>query len=293
MLPIYLTLLSVSLYSGAAIIRKKISAVDEELNYAFSQLFQMLGGIFTIVFALLFGMGGEFLHFTASMTPVIVFKIVVSSILWFSSTVLTFKALHTVSASKFSIIEALSPVVSIVFALLLLNEHFSLMQFIGMVVILLAVIAVVYDKETKYSRITRSELLAIASVCLSGLALVNDKGIFLAMPTAPALTLGFFLPGVIGISLKPKEIQKVKVILGMKNVMKQLTIMSAIWSVAALLYYKAIIASNSLSLIVSVSQLSVILTVLLGFLLLKETKNWQIKIAAAIASVIGLIIMSR
>lgn len=292
MLPIYLTLFTVVLYSFASIIRKKISAVDEKFNYIYCVLFQLTGGISVFIFSLLLGFGNEYSGYVTHITPYVAIKIIIGAILWFSATVTSFQALNTISASKYSVIETLSPLISIVLALLFLSESFTQQQFVGMVLILLSVFAVVYDKETKFSHFSKGEFIALVSALLSGTAIVNDKGIFLATPLSPSLTLMFILPGLFGIIARPAELKKIKTVVKNKKIMTQLLIMSVIWGIAAISYYKAIVISNSVSLIVSISQISVILTVILGLIFLKEIENWKIKIAASIISVLGLILMS-
>lgn len=292
MLPIYLTLFTVVLYSFASIIRKKISAIDDNLNYIYSVVFQLLGGVSVFLFSLLLGFGTEYTGYFSTLTPYLIVKIIISAILWFAATVTSFKALNLITASKYSIIESLSPLVSIVLALLFLGESFSQQQLVGMILILVSVFVVVYDKETKLSHFSKGEFIALFSACLSGLALVNDKGIYQQLTLSPTLALLFILPGIFGAISKPAELKKLKIIRKDKNVIKQLVIMSMIWGVAAISYYKAIVLSDSISLVVSISQLSVILTVLLGLIFLKETDNWQTKIIASIASVVGLIFMS-
>ncbi|MCA9372730.1 DMT family transporter [Candidatus Woesebacteria bacterium] len=289
---IYLILLSVVLYSVGAILRKQISTIDDTLNYIFTVLFQILGGVFVIIFSVLMGFGGEYSQFIPTIDAYILIKIIAGAILWFSATFLSMKALHTVSASKYSVIETLSPVLSIVLALLFLGEHFVQQQFFGVILIFISVFLVMYDKKTKLTTFSKGELIAIASTIFSGLALVNDKGIYLRAPLSPTLATLFILPGLLAILAQPKELKKLKLIRKNFGVIKQLLIMSAIWSVAAIFYYKAIVLSQSISLVVSVSQLSVILTVLLGLIFLKETTNWRKKLLAAVISVVGLILVS-
>ncbi len=292
MISIYLTLLSVFLYSSASIIRKKISAVDDNLNYIYSVLFQLTGGVAVIFFSLLLGFGNEYNNYFSTLNIYLVFKIVIGSILWFAATFAAFKALNLVTASKYSIIETLSPLVSIASALLFLGESFSQHQLIGTVLILVSVFFVVYDKETKLTHFSKGEMIALLSAVLSGLALVNDKGIYQSLPLSPTLAILFILPGVLAILARPAELKKIKIVSKNKNIIKQLFIMSTIWAVSAISYYKAIVLSDSLSLVVSVGQLSTVLTVIFGFIFLKEFRNWQIKIVASVVSVIGLIFMS-
>lgn len=292
MIPIYLSLTSVLLYSIASIIRKKISEVDDDLNYTYTILFQILGGLSVFIFSLLLGFGQEYSQFFPSLNNLIIIRILLGGIFWFAVTLASFKALNTITASKYSIIEALSPVVSIVLALLFLSETFSIQQLIGMILILLSVFAVLYDKDSKISRISKGELIALGSAILSGIALANDKIIYATTPLSPTLVTLFLLPGILGALYKPSELKKLPKLLKNKAIIKQLIIMSVIWGLSAISFYKAIVLSNSISLVVSISQLSVILTVILGLIFLKETKNWQIKIIASAISVIGLIFMS-
>lgn len=289
---IYLALLAVVLYSIGSIVRKELSSVDDNLNYIFSIVFQLVGGVFVFIFSIFLGFGQEYKEFLVSLNPYISIKILVGSVLWFLATTTSFKALHTITASKYSIIESLSPLVSIILALLFLGEIFNLQQFIGMLMILLSVFAVIYDKDDRFSRFSKGEAIALLSAMLSGLAIVNDKGIYAVAPFSPTLVTLFILPGILGIVSKPSELKKIYLVGKDKNIIKQLLIMGVIWGVAAISYYKAIVLSNSVSLIVSISQLSVILTVLLGLVFLKETKNWQIKIVASVVSVAGLLFMS-
>ena len=292
MLPIYLTLFTVVLYSFASIIRKKISQIDDNLNYIYSVLFQILGGIAVFIFSILLGFQQEYLEFFNTLNIYIIFKIFLSAVLWFSATLTSFKALNRITASKYSIIETFSPLVSILLALLFLSESFSNQQFIGMVMILVSVFTVIYDRNVNLKHFSKGEIIALLSAFLSGIALVNDKGIYAVTPLSPTLVSLFILPGILGILFRPSELQKLKIVKKDKTIIKQLLIMSTIWGLAAISYYKAIVLSNSISLVVSISQLSVVLTVLLGLVFLKETKNWQIKIIASIISVAGLIFMS-
>ena len=189
-------------------------------------------------------------------------------------------------------IETLSPLVSIILALLFLGESFSHQQLVGTLLILVSVFVVVYDREDKLTHFSKGELIALISAILSGLALINDKGIYQILSLSPTLAILFILPGILGIITKPNELKKIKFVVKNKSIIKQLIIMSIIWGIAAISYYKAIVISNSISLVVSISQLSVVLTVLFGFIFLKETKNWKIKVIASIVSVAGLIFMN-
>jgi drug/metabolite transporter (DMT)-like permease len=292
MLPIYLTLFTVLLYSFASIIRKKISQIDDNLNYIYVVLFQILGGIAVFIFSMLLGFGQEYTQFFSTINISVLIKILISAVLWFATTLTSFKALNKITASKYSIIEALSPVISIVLAISFLGESFSQQQFIGMGMILISVFTVVYDKNENLKHFSKGEIIALLSAFLSGLALVNDKGIYAITPLSPTLVTLFILPGILGILFKPSELKKLSIVKKDKNIIKKLLIMSAIWGLAAISYYKAIVLSNSISLVVSISQLSVVLTVLLGLIFLKETKNWQIKLIASVISVAGLIFMS-
>ncbi|MBT4124177.1 MAG: DMT family transporter [Candidatus Pacebacteria bacterium] len=292
MLHIYLVLFTVVLYSVASIIRKKVSAVDDDLNYIFSVVFQLLGGVSVFLFSILLGFGNEYSQFFPTLNSSIAIKIFIGSILWFLSTVTSFKALNKITASKYSIIETLAPLVSIVLALSFLGESFNQTQFVGMILILISVFMVIYDKNDNFSHFSKGEFIALLSAILAGVALVNDKGIYAVTPLSPTLVVLFILPGILGILAKPSELKKLHLIIKNKNVIKQLLIMSTIWGIAAISYYKAIVISNSISLVVSVGQLSTVMTVLLGLIVLKERENWQLKIIASVVSVVGLVFMS-
>jgi len=174
---------------------------------------------------------------------------VVGSILWFSATVTAFKALNQISASKFSIIESLSPLLSIILAFFFLGESLTQSQIIGTVLILVAVFMTVYDKNSNFGHFSQGELIALLSISLSGLALVNDKGIYQVTPLSPTLATMFILPGIIGMIYKPEELKKFHLVKKSRTAIKELLIMSAIWGAAAIAYYKAVVISNSLELL--------------------------------------------
>lgn len=292
MIPIYLTLLSVVIYSIGSIIRKKVSEVDDSLNYIYTVLFQFTGGISVLFVSLTLGMSGEYSNYLALLTPEILLRMLLGSALWLASTLASFKALNLISVSKFSIIETLNPVLSIILALVFLGETLLSYQFLGMFLILASVFVVVYDKETKFSRFSKGEMFAFLCSALAAVALINDKGIYLVMPLTPTLAIMFIVPGLLGVLARPKELKKLPIVIKNKQIVLQLLTMGFLWSISAIAYYKAVVLSNSLSLVVAISQLSVILTVLIGLIFLKETKNWQIKIAASIVSCVGLVLMS-
>ncbi|MCA9386252.1 DMT family transporter [Candidatus Dojkabacteria bacterium] len=288
---IYYVILSVTLYSFASLIRKKVSDHGAHLNYIYTILFQLLGGVSVFAFSLMFGFGSEYSGYWSTLEPYFIWKMLLAGVLWFGSTLVTFKALNYISASKFSVIETLSPITSMVFAFMLLGESITMLQAGGIVLILMSVFMVTYDRKDKFTRFSGGELLAVAASMISGLALVNDKGIYENLALAPTLVILFLLPGVIAIIAKPRELKKITNVLNKESLIYLLS-MSTIWGCAAIFYYKAIVVSHSVSLVVSLGQLSTIITVLLGLVILKEYENWGVKIAAGILSFIGLIVIS-
>jgi len=99
-------------------------------------------------------------------------NLVLALFLYLTANMLKFRALKTVEISEFIILFQLSTVTSVAVAIILLGERFFLSQFIGLLLVIVAVVLVTW-KNTKL-KFSRNELVAVGSAICFGAAFVND-----------------------------------------------------------------------------------------------------------------------
>lgn len=277
--------ISVVLSSVSTILQRVLLRENKSDPIAYSALFQIICGV--IIFA--FG------FFTSpiglpnnlwGLLPNLALMLGVYSL----GNVLVFKALKAGEVSTFTIIFALRALVTVFVSSLILGEVFRVNQLIGGGLIITAIVLVNLKRASlKFSRADRFALGA--AVCF-GLANTNDRILLGSFELYTYVSLAFIAPGIFLFLVRPQKIIQTSAII-FSPIIKSIAIRSLIFSVSAVTYFIALgSAASSSSQIAVVGLTSVVLTVVLSAIFLKERENFAIKGVALALTFIGTLLVS-
>ena len=277
-----LVALSVILYSVSVLLQRVILKESNSKPIAYSIFYQFLIGIFMAVAALFFG--GMHLP---NLSPLI-FNLILMAFFWGFSNIFVFKSLKQTEASKFTIIFSTRAFFTILASSLLLKELLTVKQFIGVLFIFLGVV-LVNLKFRKFS-FKKGEIFALIGAICFGLANSNDRYLLKHFKLYPYMAVCFIIPSLVMSLIYPKELKHIKLFLG-KKILTKVILLCAFYGLAALTFFAALQIGSNSSQIASIGLSSVIVTVLLSIIFLKEKKDFVKKGMAAILSFIGLLLL--
>jgi uncharacterized membrane protein len=258
-------------------------------SYAYSALSQVISAIVCLVIAFIIG-SKDFPTVEQIFSNNLYIFILFSSVLYALHAVFGFKALQTVEVSRFTVIYSLRAVITILVATLFLDEKLTLIQLIGALLILSAIIFLNTNSLKGLFRLTKGEIYALLAAVTFGVATVSDKYLLDWFNYVPYLFIDFMVPGMILFLARPKSISESVGLLKAKLAPKIL-LFSTLYAIAAITFFAALTQADNASLVSGVGQVGSIVTVLMGIVLLKEKKDLSKKLIAASLSFLGLILL--
>lgn len=284
MLWFYLVLFSVLGTAIANIYRRIAMKYDKSDALASAILFQVMGTVVVGIFAFSHG-------FVLPPIAHYPFNFLLATVLWGFATLSLFKASHYLEASETAIIAAASSVVTIISSVVVLHEHFGFVYIIGTVLIMISVFYITHS--TKKMTLNKGTFFALAYCLLAGLANTNDAFMlkYSHSDTLSLLTVGFFLPGVFYVLIKPSIVKKIKPLLVFSHFSK-VFLLTFCYSLAAIAYFFAISIGGQASQVSPINQSSIILTVLIGALFLNERDHLLKKVICTLLVTVGVILLS-
>lgn len=277
--------ISVLLSSVSSILQRVLLRENKSDPIAYSALFQIICGLIIFTFGFLTGTISFPSNFS-ELTPNLILMVIVYSL----GNVFVFKALKEGEVSTFTIIFALRALVTVLASTLVLGEIFKVNQLLGGGLIILAIILV--NLKRANLKLSRADLFALGAAVCFGLANTNDRLILGTFELYTYVSLAFIAPGVLLFLVRPKKIIQTSAII-FSPIIKSIALRSLIYSVSAVTYFIALSsASSSSSQVAIVGLTSVILTVVLSAIFLKERDNLAIKAVALALTFIGTLLVS-
>jgi drug/metabolite transporter (DMT)-like permease len=279
-----LILISVALYSISVLLQRVILKENTSQPVAYSIFFQFLTGI-------VIGVVG-FLSADMSLPsnlPGLIWNLVLMTFLYGFSNVLIFKSLKEIEASKFTVIFAARPFFTVLASSFFLKEFLSGIQWAGSLLIFAGVI-LVNLKSSKFS-LDKGSLLALLGAIAFGLANTNDRYLLSSFNVYPYITIGFIMPAVLVSLVYPQELKKIELFLDQK-ILKRVFVLSVVYAFSAITFFAALQASDNSSQVASINITSVIVTVILATVFLKERDNLLKKLIGAGLSFAGLLLLA-
>lgn len=275
--------ISVFLYSISVILQKRILKDEESNPVAFSMFFQIMTGIIIFVIGLLTSEMG-----LPNNLPSLLGNLLLMIVLYGFSNVLIFKSLKETEVSKFTIIFSTRTFFTVLASSIFLGEILNGKQLLGTLLIFISV-AVVTLKSMKIT-FTKGDLMALIAAMGFGFAITNDRFLIQNFILYSYLSLSFITPGVFTAIIYPKDTMEIKKLLKIKP-LTRVGVLSVIYAFSAIAFFVALKTASNSSQVVSINMTSVIVTVFLSIIFLKERESLAKKILGAFLCFLGLLLV--
>ncbi len=281
---VILLFINIFLYAISTLLQRIILKKENSNPIAYSIIFQSLLGFFLLIYGLLIG------SFSAQNIKPILLNLVLMAALYGLGNIFVFKSLKLLEASVFTIIHSSRVLFTIVASTLFLRESLNLNQFLGIFLILLAIIIIYFSKSLL--KFNKGILFAFIASLLFGIEVTNDKYILNSFNIYTFLVLICWLPALFSFCLQP-SIQSIKKVINNKYLITRMLILSFFYSLAVIFYFFALRLNNNSSQIASLNQLGTIVIVILAVIFLNEKGKLLRKFAATILAIVGAILLVR
>ncbi len=276
---LWFALISVTSFSVSTLLQRVVMRKDSSDAITSSILFQLIMTVLSIPVALYFG------FHLPSVTLLPFF--VISAVLYAFGTVSFFRASQELEASESSILAGSGALVTIIASYVFLAERFSAFQLAGVALILSAVILVNYRRDK--IRFKRGSWFALLGATCYGLAVVSDGYILRTFDTFSFLPIMNMMPASVLLLAFPNKLPKL--IHDAKHINKTLILYSAVYVVAAETFYYPLKNGALVSQMSTILRASIIMTVVLGMIFLKERSQPIKKLAGAILTTAGILLI--
>ncbi len=276
-----LTLLSVLVASAASILQRVLMKGDKSNPYSYAVVFHFLLGFLNLGLALWYG--SHFSLFSGSFL-----LLFLASALWGVCSIFLFKALQLVEASEATIVSSLKVVFTIVASIIFLHEAFNGQKVIGTVIILVATLLVV-DLKNGF-KLNKGVAYVLVMALFAGLAIVADSANVQHYDVIAYNTMANFLSGFTILVFAPKALGQWRHFVQPSFLKKMLPL--GIFSTAqGILYLTALTYGGNTAQVGTIRQASVIVTVILAVIFLRERGKLGRKFAAAVLVTLGVILL--
>lgn len=278
----YLAIISIIGVSLANLLARVLMKEKNSNPISYAIVFQFLVGFISLGFTLL--LNKFVLPTDLNLLP----RFLTSAFLWAGMTVFSFKATKTLTAGEITILGTSGTVISIVLGVFILGETLKTSGVMGILLILAAVLIINSEKLSFVSK--QGIIFALLSAVCGGIAVVNDAIILKSYEAFSYMAVISLLPGLILLLLFPKQFFASKKLFNAKR-LKLMSILGIFYSIQGIAFYLAFQKGAPVSLLSPLTRLSIVLTVLLGAIFLKEKRNLSKKILAAIIAMTGAILV--
>lgn len=276
-----LAAINVVFTSIAALFQKRAMNNDTSDPVASSIVFQFLLGCITLAYAMFRGFHVPDIHFLPFF--------LISGILYAAGTIAFFHAYKLIEASEIGILSGFGSVMAIIGAYIFLHNVLSPYQFVGAALVIFAVVIINLTKSKL--KLNNGAWLTILGTSSYGLANVCDAYIVKSFDAVSYLAIMCFIPGVL-IYLRYSTRTKA-IVRAVKHIDRNLFIFTVLYAVQAVAFYMALSSGALVAQLNVIIRASIILTVVLATVFLKEHDRLPRKIVAAILTTIGVLLVSR
>lgn len=277
-----LTLLSVLGVSIAGVLQRALMKDDRSDPYSYAVTFQILIAILILPLVLLQG-------FRVPVFDKNLFYFIIAAALWAGASIFNFKALKLIEASEVTILSSVKVVVTIIASIIFLQESFNGLNILGTIAVLFSIFLVTNLK--KGIKFNKGIIYTFAMALFSGLAIVADGFNVHNYDVVSYNAITNFLVVCILLGFNPKSIKQSKQFLSM-NLLKKMLPLGLFATFQGLAYMLALASGGNTSQVGTIRQASVIVTVILAVIFLKERDYLIRKLIAAVLVTIGVILLS-
>jgi uncharacterized membrane protein len=278
---LYLAITSLIAASFLGILRKIL--IKNDTNTLDSVILFQFVSAFFLSFLFIFN---DFSFPSISTYPI---NYLITGVFWGGSMVLLFNAYKLLEASEIAILATTEIVLVLFLGKMILNELITFPMIMGVILIILSIIIISINRNKSY-KFNKGYLYVTGAAILAAFADIND--VYLLRNTGPLsyIFIALILPGIFVYSIKILKQRTFKIDL-QKLDLKILVILSFAAVIATLPFYFAIVNEGQISQVLPIYKTSIIFTVLLSSIILKERKNLSKKLFSAILAVLGVILI--
>lgn len=210
-------------------------------------------------------------------------------VLYALGTVFRYISLKKIEVSYYTVLYQTRVLWVIALSLVFLHEKFAIYQLIGVFLLISSILLLHFQrKEIKFDLGSNMALFSAATI---GIAFFNDAFIIQTGIDVPLyLVLAFILPALGLWVVYPRATHAIADLFNKGNI-KYTLIISIFWALASLTMYYAYSIGHNASKIYSLNQISIIVTIILAIIFLKETDNIVRKMISAALSIVGVLLL--
>lgn len=266
-------------FSIAAIFQRIAMKKSGSDPIASAIIFEFLLSITSFIVAIIFGFHLPPREVATPMAAI--------AVLYGFGSVFFFRSAKTTEASDISILGSMGTLVTVILSYFFLGERLNGTQLIGVFFILLSVVIINFSKHKL--RLHAGAWQAILGAACFGSAVIFDAVILKSYDAISYLPVGSFCIGLLLLLAFPKT--AITLPSAVKTVDINLIIYSVLYTFAALMFYLPMQLGTYVSQLSAVGRVSIILTVILSAVFLKERSHIGKKIVGAILTTIGIFLI--
>jgi drug/metabolite transporter (DMT)-like permease len=281
MIWLILVLISAVAFSLGTLLKKVFFNRGNRDPYAYSIVYQLLTASLIFIYTLFAGFN------LPPMRPLIG-SFAIITVLYALGNITFFRGLKSTDASVASVLMSSRPIWVMIAAALFLQESISIGRLAGTILVVLGILLITWKHNS--IKFKKGHFLILFSALSFGLAFIGTAIILRSMEAATFGVLAFTFPALFLMAINPKVIPKIKTIINKKTFLE---VLGACFfqAIAGVAMYNAYRFGGDASQITPIRELSVVLTVILGYLILKEKTNIVRKIIGSIISFLGVLLL--
>ncbi len=244
----------------------------------------------SIIFQFLLGIGSAIIAAFVGfhMPPIYLWPyLIAAGALYASGSVLFFRSIKMIEASELAILGGFGTLVTLIIAFFFLSERLAPIQWIGAILILVAILVVKYERHN--FRYNKGVLYALLGTSCYGLAIVFDGYNLKFYDATSYLPVMSFIPGIMLLLSFPGHIRKF--VHDVRKINMNLGIYSLLYVISAETFYLPIQNGALVSQMTTIGRISIILTVILAMIFLKERSHLGKKFVGAMLATLGILLI--
>lgn len=277
-----LLLISLVAASFLGVLRKLLISNKKSQTLETIILFQVFAALFILFLNLANGINMP----DISSYPINYF---ITASFWGCAMILLFTSYKYLEASEIAVISTIELVLAIILGNLILNESLSIQIFLGATLIIFSILFLSINKVSNF-KFNKGVLLVFGATILAAFAGVNDAFLIRRTDALSYIFIAFLLPGIFVYIVKILKERSVRLSLNKIN-LKIIILLSIAAAIANLPFYYALVNNAQISQAIPIYKTSVVFTILLSAIFLKERKNLSKKLFSAVLAVMGIILI--
>lgn len=277
---LYVTVSVVSL-SFSVLLQRVLIHKDKLDPYAYAVSFQGLVALILMTVALVRG-------FNLPLASNLLAPAAVAVVFFGIGHIVYAKTLQVVEASAFSVFFATQSLWIMVFGLVFLNESLTLLQILGSVLVIGSVGLLVKKSDTLTDK--RSIILGLTTGVMFGIAISAFSYVGRFTDPLSWTALAFVATALVALLARPQAFRHIKSVISVELLPKML-LLATLYGLGSYTMLLAYVDGN-FSIVTPLRQTSIILTVVLALLFLKnERHSLPKKLLAAVLSTVGVVMI--